>query len=99
MQRLCVTGRVIKNPELKYTETGKVYAILPIAINDVGSITTYINFITYSNQAINASSYLTKGNLVYIDGTIKNSNKIIDSKMKYQYKFYANYIEYLDRKD
>ena len=97
MQRFNVIGRLTDNPKLKFLENGKSVAVLPVAINEAGSASTYINFITYEKSAINCGEYLRKGNLVYIEAFLKNDNFIDDEKKKYGYKFYATNIEFLSR--
>lgn len=74
--KITAIGNLGQEPELKYTTDGKPVCTLSIATSEkkkdregnLTEITTWIRVTFFSNQAENASKYLSKGKPVYIEG-------------------------------
>ena len=99
MNSLSIVGRLTKNPELRYTESNKAVMRIDIAINNGKDDTTFLPITIFGNQAENVHKYCTKGDMLGIEGIIKNHNWEDDKGNKhYDYSFIANRVEFLSTK-
>lgn len=80
LNHVVIIGRLVGDPQIKYTPNGTAVTKFSIANND--SFTTnnetkeYANFfdvVVWGNQAINCEKYLKKGSQVAIDGNLKQN--------------------------
>ena len=93
------TGRITKKPELRYTSSNKAVMQLDIAINNGKDDTTFLPITIFGKQAENIDKYCNKGDLLAIEGLIKNHNwKDKEEKMHYDYTFIGNRVEFLSTK-
>ena len=98
MNKFQVVGRYTSNPELRYTKDNKPVASFTIATNNSKDDTTYIKISAFGSTAEAINKYSKKGDLVLIDGIIKNNNYEDDKGNKhYDYQFLANRVEFLSR--
>src|ERR671928_1070559 len=73
-------GNLGKDPELRFTATGRAVARFPIATSEVwtdadGSRqerTEWHNIIVWGKQGETCGQYLSKGRQVYVEGSIRN---------------------------
>lgn len=75
----CVTlmGRLVADPELRTTTTGKAVATFTIAVDRSYSKdkqTDFINIVAWENQANFISRYFGKGSMIAIQGAIQTRN-------------------------
>lgn len=83
-------GRIVKNPELKETETGKKVTNVTLAVprsfkNSEGQYETdFISCVLWKGIAENTVEYCKKGDLVGIKGRIQSRNIEIDEETKKQ---------------
>lgn len=98
MNKFQVIGRYTNNPELRYTKENKPVASFTIATNNSKEDTTYIKISAFGSTAETINKYSKKGDLVLIDGIIKNNNYEDEKGNKhYDYQFLANRVEFLSR--
>jgi single-strand DNA-binding protein len=80
INRVVLVGRLTRDPELKYTPTGKAVATLGLAVDDPyrkkqdGSgefETNFFNVVAWERSAEFAANYLSKGRLVAVDGRLQ----------------------------
>ncbi len=78
LNRVVLIGRLTRDPELKYTPSGKAVANFTIAVdrnmapNAQGERETdFIPCVTWEKQAEFAANYLGKGRLVAVEGRIQ----------------------------
>ncbi len=105
LNRVIVAGNLIRNPELKTTNTSRKFTNLTIAINDFwkdkdGELikkTTYINVIAWGSLAENCAKYLKKGRSIMVEGRIE-TDKYEDKQGKTQYmtRINSNNIVFLE---
>lgn len=103
MNRIDLIGRLTRDPELRKTETGHVRADFSIAINRIGAKeeqqqADFIPCRVWGNQAENLAHFQKKGNLLGIEGAIRNdayTDK--DGNQKYTWYVLASRIEYLTK--
>ena len=99
MNSINVVGRLTRNPELRYTESNKAVMKLDIAINNGKDDVTFLPITIFGNQAENVNKYCTKGDMLGIEGIIKNHNWEDNKGNKhYDYTFIANRVEFLSSK-
>lgn len=75
--KVILIGRLTKDPELRYTPSGKAVAGFRLAV-DRGSTnaqgekeTDFIDIVVWDKQAETVQKYLTKGRLVLVDGRLQ----------------------------
>lgn len=107
MNKVCLTGRVTKNIELKYTQNNIAITNFTLAVtrkfkNQDGEYETdFINCIAYKSTAELLSKYVEKGDLLGIEGRIQTRNyEDKDGKRVYVTEVIVDSIDFLQsRKD
>lgn len=91
VNKVILIGRLGKDPELKYTESGKPVCNFSIATSSKwtkdgqdNEATTWHNIVAWGKQAEVLKEYLRKGKEVYIEGRIDNG-KYKDGEGKDRY--------------
>lgn len=80
INRVVVVGRLTKDPELKYTQSGIAVTRFTLAVNRTFTNqqgqreADFVNCVTWRKQAENIANYLRKGSLAGIDGRIQTSS-------------------------
>lgn len=103
MNKFQVIGRYTSDPELRYTKDNKAVANFNIAINNGKDKngkedTTFIKISVFGATAENIGKYSKKGDLILVDGMIKNNNyEDKDGNKHYEYIFIGNRVEFLSR--
>lgn len=75
--RIILVGRLTKDPELRYTPSGKAVASFRLAVDrgrgGQGSEreTDFIDVVVWERQAETVSQYLNKGRLVLVEGRLQ----------------------------
>lgn len=75
-----LVGRLTKDPELKYTQSGIAVTRFTLAVNrpfknnQGQNEADFINCVAWRKQAENVANYLHRGSLVGVDGRIQTSN-------------------------
>jgi single-strand DNA-binding protein len=80
VNKAILLGRLGKDPELRYTPSGKAVASFPLATSERWTgqdgqkqeSTTWHNIVAWGRQAEVMKEYLTKGQEVFIEGRIDN---------------------------
>ena len=90
-------GNLTKEPEIKKTQTGKVYSNFSIALNS-NNTTDFINCIAWEGTATLIGKYLHKGSKIAIEGAIKNDTYEKDGTKIYRTYVLVNKIKFLDNK-
>ena len=102
MNKVFLIGRLVKNPELRYTANNTPVATFTIAVNrpkrqDKEQEADFINVVTWGKQADNCNKYLEKGSQVAIDGRIQTrSYDGEDGKRRYVTEIIAESIQFLN---
>ena len=99
MNNFNITGRLTKEPELRTTKEGKSVGELNIAIRNKKDDTTFLKITAFNQTAEHVAKYCTKGDMLGIQGIIKNHNWTDKEDNKhYDYTFIANSVEFLNLK-
>ena len=99
MNNFNITGRLTKEPELRTTKEGKSVAELNIALRNKKDDTTFLKITAFNQTADHVAKYCTKGDMLGIQGIIRNHNWTDkDNNKRYEYAFIANSVEFLSLK-
>lgn len=90
-----ISGRIIREPELKTNANGMSYCRFSIANNKSKEETSFFNFTAFGKTAEYVSSYMRKGTYVNVTGRVdqqKYKNK--DGVEQTMYGFIANAVDF-----
>ena len=89
-------GRLTKNPVLKATSTGKSICEITLAVQNGKDDTSFITVSVWNKIADTIAKYCLKGDLIGINGTIKNHNwEDKEGNKHYEYAFIGNNVIFL----
>jgi single-strand DNA-binding protein len=98
-------GNVGREPELRYTQTGKPILNFSVACNRIGpataegerqEVTEWFNIICFNRLAEVASNLVTKGSKVYVEGRLQTrSYEARDGQTRFVVEVVANELQML----
>ena len=97
-------GNIVRDIELKQSQSGLSFTSFSIAINRPAkqngeTDTDYINIITFGKQAENLAKYTHKGSKIAVQGRLQTrSYQNAEGKNVYVTEVFANNIQFLDSK-
>lgn len=103
LNRIVLIGRLTRDPELRFTASGKAVASFTIAVdrrpNKQGEREAdFIRIIVWDKQAENCSNYLGKGRLVAVDGRLQvRTYQAQDGQNRTVAEVVAENVRFLDR--
>ena len=77
MNRICITGNMVKDVEIKYTKNGKSYVENTIAVrkekkDEEGKYESdFIDFVVFEKKADYLGNYAKKGDKIEIEGKLR----------------------------
>src|SRR5215212_4823006 len=103
LNRVQLIGYLGRDPESKYTPTGKRVTDFPIAITnrwkeetgETRQHTEWVNIEAWGRLAETCHEYLGKGSLVYIEGRMKTDRYDYEGEMHYFTKVVAQSVQFL----
>lgn len=105
MNKVFLIGRLVRDPELRYTGSNIAVATFSLAVNrnftgaNGERETDFINIVVWRKQAENVKNYLNQGSQVAIDGRIQTrSYDGEDGKKRYITEVVADNVQFLDSK-
>lgn len=106
LNRVQLIGRLGKDPESKYTPTGKKVAHFSLAVSQRWKVsgenkeyTEWVNIEAWGRLGEVCQEYLKKGSLVYLEGRLKTDKYEDKGETKYYTKVVALGLQFLDKKD
>jgi len=100
-----IMGNLTRDPELKYTNSGKSVCNLSIANNRVytknGEKVTEVSYFdveVWGVIAENCAKYLTKGSGVIVEGRLKQDRWEKEGKMQSRVRIAANSVHFMPRR-
>lgn len=101
-----LTGRLTRDPELKYTQSGVAICRFTMAVNRSFTNASgereadFPNIITFRKQAENVANFLRKGSLAGVEGRIQTSSfEGKDGKRVFMTEVVANSVQFLESKN
>lgn len=105
MNKVFLIGRLVRDPELRYTGSNIAVATFSIAVNrnfagaNGERETDFINIVVWRKQAENCKNYITQGSQVAIDGRIQTrSYDDQNGQKRYVTEVVADNVQFLDTK-
>jgi single-strand DNA-binding protein len=106
LNRVQLIGRLGKDPESKFTPTGKKVAHFSVAISnrwkskegDAKEYTEWVNVEAWGRLGEVCQEYLKKGSLVFLEGRLKTDKFEDKGENRYFTKVVALAMQMLDRK-
>ncbi|WP_301108839.1 single-stranded DNA-binding protein [Sporosarcina sp.] len=103
INRVVLVGRLTKDPELKYTQSGIAVTRFTLAVNRAFSNqqgereADFISCVAWRKQAENIANYLRKGSLAGVDGRIQTGSfEGQDGKRVYTTEVVADSTQFLE---
>ena len=106
LNRVQMIGRLGKDPESRFTPTGKKVAHFSIAISnrwrdregEMRESTEWVNVEAWERLGETCQQYLKKGSLVYVDGRLKTDKVENQGDTRYFTKVVAQTVQFLDNR-
>lgn len=103
LNNVVLVGRLTKDPELKYSQSGVAVANFTLAVDrsfknaDGEKEVDFIPVVVFKKQAENCANYLGKGRLVAIEGRIQvRTYEAKDGGKRWVTEVIANNVRFLD---
>jgi single-strand DNA-binding protein len=106
LNKVMLIGRLGKDPEMRFLPDGTPYAQLSLATernwrNEAGekrSETDWHNVVAWNKLASVCGKYLSKGQLVYVEGRLQTRSWDDDGVKRYRTEVVAEQVKFLERK-
>lgn len=105
INRVVIVGRLTRDPDLRYTANGVAVANFTLAVNRPFSNqqgnqeADFINCVIWRKPAENLTNYMSKGNLIGVDGRLQTrSYDGQDGKTVYVTEVLAASVQFLEAK-
>ncbi|MCM0760485.1 single-stranded DNA-binding protein [Sporomusa sphaeroides DSM 2875] len=100
MNKVILVGRLTKDPEVRYTASGKAVASFTLAVNRIGSeATDFIPIVVWEKQAEACGNNIVKGQKVLIEGRLQiRSYETNDGQKRRVSEIVAQYVDFLERR-
>lgn len=101
MNKVILIGRLTKDPELRHTQSGKAVANFTLAVDrqSKDEQTDFIPVVTWNNTAEACNTYLGKGSLVLVEGSMQISKyEDRDGIKRYKTEVIARNVKFLDKR-
>lgn len=105
MNEIILSGRLVKDPEVRYTQTQKVVTLFSLAVsrevkNEQGNYDAdFFNCVAWGKTAELMGNTLKKGARILLSGRVQIRNCESNGERKYITEVIINKFEYLDKKE
>ena len=105
INRFVGTGRLTRDPDLRYTPNGVAVVNFGIAVNrpfknqNGENEADFLNVVAWRKQAENVAQYLQKGSLVGIDGRLQSRSYEKDGQRIFVVEIQAESVQFLEPRD
>jgi single-strand DNA-binding protein len=107
LNRVQLIGRLGKDPESKFTPTGKKVCHFSLAVSsrwkdksgETREFTEWVNIEAWGRLGEVCHEYLKKGSLVYVEGRLKTDKYEDKGETKYFTKVVAQSLQFLDKRE
>lgn len=100
LNRCVLIGRLTKDPELRYTQSGKAICTFTLAVDRrFEKQTDFINIVVWNKMGETCANYLSKGKLAAVDGELHiRSYEKQDGNKAYITEVVADQVRFLSPK-
>ena len=101
MNKIILIGRLVRDPELSYTQSGKAVCKFTLAVDrqfakDGEQSADFINIVVWNKAGENAAKYLAKGRQTAVEGRLQiRSYEGNDGKKRYVTEVIADRVEFI----
>lgn len=105
LNRIILIGRLTRDPEMRYTTTGKAVTNFTLAVDRGWSSpsgekeTDFIDIVVWDKQAETVANYLKKGRLAGVEGRLQIRSYEHEGQRRRAAEVVANRVIFLDRGD
>lgn len=99
MNLVVVSGRMARDPELKYTSGGKAYTTFTLAVQKTKDEAEFIDCVAWEKTAENIAEYFRKGNRILIQGRLNVNSYEQNGEKRKSVKVQAFNFEFIDSKN
>lgn len=107
LNRVQLIGNLGRDPETKFTPTGKKVCHFSIAVSnrwkdksgEMKESTEWVNIEAWGRLGEVCQEYLRKGSLIFLEGRLKTDKYDSNGETKYFTKVVAQTLQFLDRKE
>lgn len=98
MNLVVLTGRLVRDPELKYGQSGMAYCKFTLAVNRMrkDDPADFISCAAFGKTAELIGEYLRKGNNTGVQGRIQTSTFEVNGEKRYRTEVIVDRIEFLE---
>jgi single-strand DNA-binding protein len=100
LNRVILIGRLTRDPEVRYTQSGKAVTSFDMAVDRPGEKkeTDFIPIVTWGKLAETCGNYLNKGRLIALDGRMQiRAYETNDGQKRRVAEVIADNVRFLDR--
>jgi len=102
MNSVTLVGRTTRDPELRFTTSGKAVTSFRLAVNRTfskGDEADFFNIVCWQKTAENVANFVSKGHQVAVNGRLQSRDyEDKDGKKVYVTEVVANEVEFLEKK-
>jgi len=106
LNRVQLIGRLGKDPESRYTPTGKQVTHFSLAVSnrwrskegETKEYTEWVNIEAWGRLGEVCQEYLKKGSLIYLEGRLKTDKYEEEGESRFYTKVVALAVQFLDKK-
>lgn len=100
LNRCVLIGRLTKDPELRYTQSGKAVCTFTLAVDRrFEKQADFINIVAWNKAGESCANYLNKGKLAAVDGELHiRSYETTDGRKAYVTEVVADNVRFLSPK-
>lgn len=107
LNRVQLIGRLGKEPESKFTPTGKKVCHFSLAVSnrwkdkngETKELTDWFNIEAWGRLGEVSQEYLKKGSLVFLEGRLKTDKYETNGETKYFTKVVVQTLQFLDKRE
>lgn len=101
MNLVVLTGRLTRDPELKYGQSGTAYCNISLAVSRAfqKDKTDFINCTAFGKTAELINQYLKKGSLTGVQGRLQTDSYEVNGERRYRTDVMVDKIEFLESRN
>ena len=98
MNHITLLGRLARDPEVKYTQNGKVCTSITLAVNRIGEGADFINVTIWDKAAELVGNSCQKGHRLLVEGRLSVRSYEKNGEKKTFWEVVARSVEFIEKK-
>ncbi len=96
VNKVFIAGNITRDPEIRYTGSGKAVTTLTVAVNDYFSQeASFFRVVVWERKAENCQKYLSKGSPVLVEGRLQSRNYEVNGEKRNVVEIVAQNVQFL----